>query len=319
MANILVTFPIEPNYREILEKAAPTAEFLYCTPDNLKDDDLKQAEIIIGNIPADMLKVCDNLKWMQLFTAGTDGFVAALSENTVLTNATGAYGLAISEYLIAYILMLMKNLHLYYDNQKAHKWAGAGPIKSIYGSKVLVMGLGDIGSEFAKKIHGLGAEVYGIRRNKTNKPDYLEGLYQMDGLDNLLPEMDVVVTCLPNTSETQKTFDARRFALMKKGAIFVNIGRGVSVDTDALTAALESGHLGGAAVDVTDPEPLPADHPLWDAPNAIVTPHISGFFYLQETFERMLKIVEYNLKAYFSGQELKNVVDFKTGYRKFTN
>ena len=121
---------------------------------------------------------------------------------------------------------------------------------------------------------------------------------------------------LPGTTATKGMFDAERMAKMKDGAILLNVGRGMIVDTDALCAALENGKLAGAGVDVTDPEPLPADHPLWKMENAVITPHISGGYHLQETHDRIVCIMAENLKRFLAGESLRNVVDFSTGYRK---
>ena len=135
-------------------------------------------------------------------------------------------------------------------------------------------------------------------------------------VDEYLPQADCVAITLPGTTATKGMFDAERMAKMKDGAILLNVGRGMIVDTDALCAALENGKLAGAGVDVTDPEPLPADHPLWKMENAVITPHISGGYHLQETHDRIVRIMAENLKRFLAGEPLRNVVDFSTGYRK---
>lgn len=239
-----------------------------------------------------------------------------MPEGALLTNATGAYGLAISEHMIGMLLELIKKLNLYRDNQKKSLWKDEGQIKSIYGSTILIVGLGDIGGEFAKKVKALGAYTIGIRRKNSVKPDYLDELYLADELDKVLPRADVVALSLPATKDTSKLFSRERFALMKEGAVLLNVGRGSAVDSDALYDAITAGHLYGAAIDVTDPEPLPADHKLWKLDNMVITPHISGDFHLQETHDRIVRIACENLRAYLKGGKLKNQVDFNTGYRK---
>ena len=218
--------------------------------------------------------------------------------------------------MIGSLLCIMKKLHLYGADQSKHVWNDYGNVASIYGSKTLVVGFGDIGSEFAVRMHALGSQVTGIRRNKTEKPDYLEALYQMDAFYECLKTADIVVTCLPGTKETYHIFDKKAFAQMKEGAFFLNVGRGSAVDSNALADALNSGHLAGASVDVTEPEPLPSDHPLWDAKNLLITPHISGNYHLKETHERIVRIAADNLDRFMRGEKLRNVVDFATGYRK---
>ena len=157
--------------------------------------------------------------------------------------------------------------------------------------------------------------VSGVRRRVSPGPEWLSGMYGMAELDRLLPEMDIVACCLPGTADTRGAFSRARFERMKPGAYFLNVGRGYCADTDALADALDSGRLGGAVIDVTAPEPLPADHRLWDAPNLALTPHVSGQYHLYETFLRILDIACDNLRRYAAGQPLRNVVNFATGYR----
>ncbi|MCI8513964.1 MAG: D-2-hydroxyacid dehydrogenase [Lachnospiraceae bacterium] len=318
MEKILVVLPVKESHKALLEANAPEgSEFVYNEAPG--KELIQDATVIIGNVAADKIAGTKKLKWFQLNSAGTDGYTApgVLPEGAYLTNATGAYGLALSEHMLAMLLCLMKKLHLYAEDQKEHVWGDRGNVISIEGSTTLVVGMGDIGGEFAKRMHALGSRVIGIRRNKAEKPDYLDGLYQMDALDEWLGKADIVATSLPGTKATYHVFNAEAFAKMKEGAYFLNIGRGTAVDTDALTEALNSGHLAGAGVDVTEPEPLPKDHPLWEAKNVIITPHISGFYHLPETFERIIRIAAGNMAAYRDGKEMKNLVDFTTGYRKF--
>ena len=179
--------------------------------------------------------------------------------------------------------------------------------------------MGDIGGEFAKRVKALGAYVIGVRRTDTRCPDYADEVHLTADLDVLLPRADVVAIAMPGTRETAHLMDRRRIGLMKEGAVLLNVGRGAIVDTEALCDALESGHLLGAGLDVTDPEPLPQGHRLWEIPSAVVTPHISGFFHLQETLERIIRISAENLKAYRCSEPLRNLVDFSTGYRRLPN
>ena len=320
MEKILVVVPTEERHRALLKENAPAgAEFVFADRTGPTEEQIKEATIILGNVAPDRLRGTEKLKWIQLNSAGTDGFTAegVLPKGCYLTNATGAYGLALSEHMLAMLFSLIKKLPLYAKDQEKHLWGDNGTVRSIYGTRTLVVGLGDIGGEFAMRMNALGSEVIGIRRNKAEKPDYLAALYQMDALSDLLPEADYVFTSLPGTKATYHIFDAAAFARMKEGAIFLNIGRGNAADNLALAEACNSGHLGGACVDVTEPEPLPADHPLWDAKNVLITPHVSGFYHLPETHERIIRIAAENLAAFRDGKEMRNLVDFETGYRMF--
>ena len=315
---VTVLIPVEERHKKILENAAPEYRFCYRTPETVTREELYQSDILIGNPPASLLHGSHRLKWLQCNSAGTEPFLqpGVLHPDTLLTNATGAYGLAISEHMLGMLLELFKKLHLYRDAQHLHQWKSLGRVRSIEGSTVLVLGMGDIGGEFARKVKALGATVIGVRRTDTRKPDYVDELYLTEELDRLLPRADVVAVALPGNGETAGMLNRKRIESMKEGAVLLNVGRGVIVDTEALCDALETGHLGGAGLDVTDPEPLPENHRLWNFPNAVITPHISGFYHLPETLERIVRISAENLEAYRSGRLLRNQVDFSTGYRK---
>lgn len=331
---VLVNIPLTAQHRETLEAVAPGWEFRYRGGDgkfSLSDDpaeamarqpitqeDVDWAQVILGNVPAGMLKGSPELLWMQTNSAGVEAYIkpGVLAPNTLLTNATGAYGLAISEHMLGMLLMIFKKLELYRDAQKQGAWKSLGQVRSVYGATVLVLGMGDIGGEFAMRCKALGAKVIGVRRSQRPKPDYADEVHLLEDLDALLPQADVVAVSLPGTQATRGLLNRERIGRMKEGAVVLNVGRGSIVDTEALCDALESGHLGGAGLDVTDPEPLPPEHRLWQIPTAVVTPHISGFYHLRETHERIVKIFAENLEHFRKGEPLRNQVDFSTGYRK---
>lgn len=315
--NIVVLMPMEERQKSDLMAVAPGANFIFSSAKEINKPTLEDAHIIIGNPKVDMLKECKNLKWLQLNSAGADMYVkeGVLPEGVKLTNATGAYGLAISEHMIGVLLSIYKKLYLYRDNQNNNLWIDEGEVKSIYGCTALIIGLGDIGGEFAKRIKALGGYTIGVRRSDTDKPEYLDELYLMDKIDELLKRADVVALSLPGTKETYKLFSKEKISKMKSDAVLLNVGRGTAVDTEDLCDALENGHLLGAALDVTDPEPLPKEHRIWSIKNAIITPHISGDYHLKETHERIVKIATHNLECFIKGKELRNMVNFSTGYR----
>ncbi len=285
----------------------------------LNDDDIKDLEIIIGNPAMDILKKAESLKWVQLISSGADQYVSSGlldPQKTVLTNATGAYGHGISEYMVAGVFALTKNLHIYRDLQKEALWKDQGPIKTINGSNTLIVGYGDIGKHFAQKMHSLGSNIYAIKRRRTDLPDFVKGPYSLDDLPSLLPDMDTVALCLPNTALTDGLFDYEMLSHMKKDGILVNVGRGNSIVSDDLVRALHDGLIHGAVLDVTDPEPLPQEHPLWKERNVIITPHISGGDHSKETVQNRERIIVENAKRYLAGEPLENLVDFSTGYKK---
>lgn len=315
---ILVTPPFtEEQKRQICSAAIDAGELRFCLKKDITPGILKEVEVILGNLDnPEQLQYAENLKWIQLNNAGTEGYCTPgrLPETAVLTNATGAYGLAISEHMLACLFMLRKKLDLYYVNQIHCRWKSEGHVGVIQGTTVLVIGLGDIGTAFAGKAKALGCYTIGIKRRVGDKPDCVEELYGMEELDRLLPRADVVAMSLPGNASTRHILNRERIARLSPNAIILNAGRGTAIDTDALSDALYAGRIAGAALDVTDPEPLPAGHPLWKAPGTLITPHISGGYALPETLRQIAGIFAENLKRYQSGRPLMNIVDPVTGY-----
>lgn len=316
--NVLVLVSVDAGECALIERCAPGASFTYGSAQTLDAQQLATAEVILGNPPIDRVKEAKALQFLQLFTAGSDAYAAegVMPKGTLLANATGTYGLAISEYMVGVLLSLNKKLHLYRDQQHKGIWQSLGEVRAVCNSTVLVVGLGDLGGEFAKRIKVFGAKVIGVRRAGRDKPDYVDELYLSDRLDTLLPLADTVALCLPQSADTQNLMNRERIAKMKPGAVLINVGRGSAVDADALCDALDAGLLSGAALDVTAPEPLPEDSRLWKTENLVLTPHVSGGNSLPETRNRLIHLMADNLAAFIEERPLKNIVDAKTGYRK---
>lgn len=315
---ILVVLPVSEGQKEKLEEYADKSCFTYTSYKKATEEMVKEADIIIGNIDPDLLEYAEHLEWLQLNSAGADAYVkrGVLPENVMLTNATGAYGPGVAEHMLAVLFSLQKKLHLYRDNQNQCEWYDEGEVMSLRGGCALIVGLGDIGLYFARLLRNFGYRIIGIKRRPGQVPQGVDELYTMDYLDELLPEADVVFSILPETKVTKNLFNARRFREMKNSAIFLNAGRGSAVNTEDLCQALIAGEIYGAGLDVTDPEPLPSQHKLWNMQNAVITPHISGDFHHPATLYRIVDIVAGNLKRYCAGEPLINIVDRETGYRK---
>ena len=315
---ILITVPFTEEQKERLQAQMPGAAYSFTTRAGASDEKIREADIILGNLPVARLGQAANLKWLQLNSSGADAYAAegVLGPEVLLTNATGAYGLAISEHLLAVTLFLKKKLGLYYRNQKNREWKDEGQVTAIAGSRTLVIGLGSIGGDYARKMSLLGSRVTGIRRTKKECPDYLEEIGTYEDIDRLLPEADIVAMALPNTPQTYHIMNEERLSSMKRGSILLNVGRGTAIDQEALAKALRNGPLAGASIDVTDPEPLPTDHPLWRCENLLLTPHVAGDYHLQETLDQIVELFIDNLGRYAGGRALRNPVDRKTGYRK---
>jgi phosphoglycerate dehydrogenase-like enzyme len=219
------------------------------------------------------------VRWVQMVSAGYSGITShRLPGHLVVTNQGGVMAASVAEHALALILALNRALPAAFEAQRTAHWAREDirpRLRTLEGATVIVVGVGYVGGVLAKFLEPLAVNIVGVTRDGAARQD-LERTVPILALDHGLAEADVVAICLPGSDETRGLFDARRLAAIKRGAILVNVGRGEVVDADALAAALMSGHLRGAALDVTDPEPLPHEHPLWRAPNLIVTPHVAG-------------------------------------------
>ena len=309
--NVLVLLPVSAAQRARLEDATPGATFAYATAADATDEQVAAAEVIVGNLPPARLAAARGLRLLQLNSAGYDDYVAAgaLPAGAMLASASGAYGQAVSEHMLAMLLSMMKRLPAYRDAQRAHEWVDLGSVTSLSGARVLVLGAGDIGTHFARLCASLGARVTGVRRRPSEPHAPFSAMGTFDELPELLPQADVVASVLPSAPGTRRLADATFFSAMRPGAFFVNAGRGDLVVAEDLVAALEAGPLAGAALDVTDPEPLPADHPLWDAPGALVTPHVSGWYHLPVTLDNIVGIAAENLARLERGEKPRNLVE----------
>jgi phosphoglycerate dehydrogenase-like enzyme len=318
MDKALVMFVPDKKFREELPLAMPGYEILFHEGDAGKIDEGTAGDItvIFGNPGRDLIARCPRLKWIQLQSAGTDGYCnGEIGPGVLLSCATGGYGHGVSEHMAAATLQVIKKLHLYRDEQNQGRWRPRGPVRSILGSTVLILGLGDIGAEYAWRMKALGAYIIGVRRTDHAKPDSVDEVYLSNRLEELLPRADVLALALPGVAETRGIIGRDQLAKMKEGAVIVNGGRGSAIDTEALCDALESGHILGAALDVTDPEPLPEGHRLWKLEGAVLTPHIAGGRNMAETAGHIMALNLENAARFVRGRRLISMVDLKTGYR----
>ena len=313
---IVIGIDLTPEERQAFLEAAPGCAIDFVGTGHITAANAGDADIVIGNPPAALVPELKNLKLLQLNSAGNDNYDTAIRAvpGARLCNASGAYGLALSEHMLCGLLMLMRKMHLYGESQSRCSWDSHGGIRSVWGSRLLVLGLGDVGTKFAQRVKALGAYVIGVKRTPGAKPDCVDELYTTEQLDELLPTVDAVCMSLPNTPATQGILSRERIALMRPNAFVLNVGRGSAIDQAALVEALNAERLGGAALDVMTPEPLPADDPLWKAKNCIITPHVAGGFRLGETKVLVLEIARRNLKAFLAGEPLGSEVDLERGY-----
>ena len=315
---IINCLPLDKGERQEFLQAAPGVrqEFVVGTnmrqsmqwPMGVPQSFRSEATIILGNPPADQVAACSNLVWLQTSSAGVDAYLkpGVLPKGAMLTSASGAYGQSVSEHMFAMMWALMKDLPGYRDNQRMGRWEPRGAVLSPRGCQVLVLGTGDIGASFARLVKAVGARTIGIRRHPDQPVEGFDRLAGFDDLDALLPEMDVVALALPSTPQTRHIIDGRRLEIMKSTAVLINAGRGDAVDCLALARALDENDIFGAGLDVTEPEPLPEDHPLWSQPRCLLTPHVAGGAHLASNVDKILEICLDNLHRFMDGRPLRN-------------
>lgn len=308
---IICATPLNAEYRKELTDVTEDIQFM--DKEDITTDTLKDADAVLGNVNPDILNQSPSLKWVQLDSAGADKW-CSLKNDIVLTNASGAYNTAISEHMLGCILAVIKNLYRYKEQQEFHDWYNLGPVRTISQLKVLVIGMGEIGTAYGQLMHTLGAEVYGVRRTIHDKPDFVQQLYTTDTMPEILPYADVVALCLPETPDTYHIINEDTLAQMKEGSVLINVGRGTAVDENALIKAMKSHHLSAACLDVTEQEPLPKNNPLWECENVYITPHISGKFNAETTIQKIVSIYKENLEHFLNNEPLTHVVDKQLRY-----
>jgi D-2-hydroxyacid dehydrogenase (NADP+) len=277
---------------------------------------LAKAEVIVGfRPPSNVLNRAPRLKWIHTILAGVDHFLDKdiAASNIFVTNSKGIHGVQITEVIFEKMLMFVKMAPMYFDYQNQKKWE-RHILGRLYGKTLGIIGLGSIGARTAQIGKAFGMRVIGTRRSarKITKASYVDVVYPRSQLDTLLKESDFVVMILPSTPETKNMIGERELSLMKPTAFLVNVGRGDTLDENALIRALQDKRIAGAGLDAFAVEPLPVESKLWSLPNVIISPHVSGPIedYMQRTTDLFCK----NLKLYVEGKKLFNVVNKKRGY-----
>jgi len=317
-ARILVRAELAPRLAAFRE-TAPGVEFITVSDEAQAVAAVADADAILGFCNPDIVAAGKELRWIQLFSAGARpcADIPALRERGILlTNMQRISGPEIAEHALAMLLALTRGLRTWLPEQHKGQWDNAAfpmrKMRELKGRTMLIVGLGGIGTALATRAHGLGMHVTATRASKTGKPAYVDYVGSPEELLALAAGADVVVNCTPLLPSTLELFDAEFFAAMKPGGYFINVGRGKSVVQDDLVAALKSGRLSGAGLDVTEPEPLPADHPLWQMPDVIITPHIAATS--DRVFARVFLLAQENVRRYARGDPLLSVVDPARGY-----
>lgn len=280
------------------------------------DGALSDAEIYFGRSPA-ILDAAPSLRWACATTAGVDAWLAPVAArgDVRLTSSSGAYGVTLAEHVTMLTLTLMRRQLEYNACIARHEWKRGLAVRSIRGSRVTLLGAGDIGREVAVRFRAFGPKsIAAVNRSGAAPGGLFDAVVPISRLDDVLPETDLLVMSLPGTPQTRHIMDARRLRLLPGDAFLVNVGRGTALDQAALMEVLKSGHLNGAALDVFEHEPLAPDDPLWDCPRLMITPHIAGFMTLPYTVERIVELFLENFRRYCDGASLLRAVDPREGY-----
>jgi len=296
--------------------------------------EIRDADAFFGKLTPELLTAATKLRWVQSPTASLEHYVfdALVEHPCTLTNMRGIFSDVIADHVMGYVLCFARNLHLYLRQQQDATWqpiggeggrpefaVGPGLVSSmdrahlhLADCSLGIVGLGAIGEETARRAAAFGMRVTAVDPKRTARPEFVDKLDKLDDLPKLLSESDFVVIAAPHTPDSAGLFDRALFRQMKPSAYFINIGRGAIVSLGDLAAALEAGEIAGAALDVFETEPLPAEHPLWRMPNVILTPHVAACS--PRIAERHLEMLLDNVRRFEAGEPLRNVVDKRNWY-----
>ena len=310
---------ITPERLSPFQSAAPDVEFLIPGDSPLPAGlDRADAAAISWDAPPidDILAAAPRLRWLHQRGAGIDRIATPrlVGSDVIVTNGSGNHAPNIAEHVLALMLAFARQLPALIRSQQAARWEPPSPSQlfELSGQTLAIVGAGAIGSALAPRAEALGMTVIGVRRSASSPPAGIARIVAIDRIDEALGAADHVAIALPLTAETRGLFSNALIAKMKPGAYLYNVGRGAIVDPAALLDALRSGHLAGAGLDVTEPEPLPADSPLWREPRVVITAHSSGN--TPRSYERYQRLLLDNLARWVRGETLLNVVDKRLGY-----
>jgi phosphoglycerate dehydrogenase-like enzyme len=309
--------PISPKDLAELKAAAPTVNLVQCQNQDEAIAQASDADAVYAFITPKVIREAKSLRWVQQPSAGVEHLLEIpelIERDIVLTNMQRAYGPEIADQAIAYLLAFTRSLAHFIRVQPRQEWRSSGPevvLDELLGKTLLVIGLGGIGSEIARRAAAFGMRVLATDPKVWERPSSVEELHKPDAFASLLPRADVIASAVPLTKATRKMIGAKEFGTMKRGVILINVSRGGVVDTDALVAALDAKQVAAAGLDVTDPEPLQSGHPLWTR-NVIITPHSAGQSPAGE--RRRQQILCENLRRFAAGEMLLNIVDKAVGY-----
>ncbi len=303
---------MEPRSLAAIRDAAPQAQLVHATTQDLAAE-LIDAQVFFGYCDPAVFAQAQHLQWIQTSSAGLDAILtpALIQRGLLVTNASGVHAPQMAEAAWAMTLSLIRCLPLYSRQQREHDWEW-GPIDCLTGSTAGIIGLGGTGRRFAHIAAAFGMHILAVDPHEPPRPTCVESIWGLERLDELIAASKVLLVACPYTSDTHHLLNAARLRRMPADAVLVNIARGDIIDQNALIETLQSGHLLGAGLDVTEVEPLPQDSPLWDLPNLVLTPHCAGAS--PHRNRRVTGLFCENLRRYQTGAVLLNLVDQQRGY-----
>jgi phosphoglycerate dehydrogenase-like enzyme len=316
LPRIVLCYPVEPRHIAQIAAVAPHAELIDAGQERVAAE-LPSADIFCGHakvpVPWDDVVRQGRLRWIQSSAAGLDHCLvpSVVESDITVTSASGVLANQVADHTLALLAGLLRGLPAYFRAQQKREFIRL-PTRDLHGARIGIIGLGRNGRRLAEVLSQFRTTIIATDWFPVNKPPHVAELLPADAVDKMLPRIDILILAAPLTDVTRNMIDARRLALLPQGAIIVNVARGQLVVTDDLVAALDSGHLGGAAVDVTEPEPLPPESRLWDQPNVIITPHVGG--QSATRIDDMTNFFCNNLRRHLAGQPLVNVVDKRFGF-----
>ena len=321
--NILVhSSPFSEDFAEsgpesaAFRQAHPECDWRFRSYKTCSKEDLAWADIIYGMPDPKQLKDAKRLRWLHLMTAGVNNYADPSyfpDPKPILTRSAGVHAPTMAEHAIGLALAVGRNFPLLYTHQKEHDWHFEVARSELFDSTVLMLGTGYLATDIIKRLRGFGCRIIGVRRDCSKPaPDGVEKVYPIEQLLTVISQADYLFNTLPLTSATKNILSTDAFRAAKPGMILINMGRGGTVDTPALVEALRQGWLGGAGLDVTEPEPLDRENPLWDVPNVTISPHCSAVS--KTTNIRRNEMFLRQLDRFLKGEPLEGIVDFRVGY-----
>jgi D-3-phosphoglycerate dehydrogenase len=313
---IVLCYPVEKRHIEQIAAAAPGAEVVDAGQERIAAE-LPSADIFCGHakvsVPWNEVVARGRLRWIQSSAAGLDHCLvpSVVASDITVTSASSVLADQVAEHTAALLTGLLRGLPAFFRAQQVREFIRR-PTRDLHRARTGIVGLGGNGRRIADVLSAFRTTIFATDWFPVNKPPHVAELLPADALEQMLPRVDVLILAAPLTEQTRGMINAQRLALLPKGAVLVNVARGPLVIEADLVAALRSGQLGGAALDVTDPEPLPAESPLWDMPNVIITPHVGGQSATRS--DDMTNFFCDNLQRFVSGRPLRNLVDKRLGF-----